>query len=72
MKKITNTVVMVLSVIFYLLLIALFFEARRMDAAYKMQEQEIYQLTQELDITRDELQKAKWHIEMLNKEREAE
>lgn len=67
MKKnnITNFLIVTLT----LLSIAFLVELNVQEQRY---EREVYELTERLNVKSDELDKAKWHIEMLNKEREAE
>ena len=67
MKKnnITNFLVVALT----LLSIALLLELNVQEQRY---EREVYELTERLNVKSDELNKAKWHIEMLNQERESE
>lgn len=67
MKKnnITNFLIVNLTLLSIALLVELNVQEQRF-------EREVNELTGTLNIKSDELNKAKWHIEMLNKEREAE
>lgn len=67
MKKnnITNFLIVTLTLLSIALLVELNVQEQRF-------EREVYELTETLNIKSDELNKAKWHIEMLNKEREGE
>lgn len=65
MKNNFHVVLTFLIVVFLCLAAGLAFE---MNKQKKNHQQEIYELKTELIETQDQLEKATWHIEMLNKE----
>lgn len=70
--EIKDTVLLVITTICFLLFGIAFETKSELDDATQAYEIELYQTKEQLNVVKDELGKAKHHIWLLNKEREAE
>ena len=71
MKVFHETIICVLSFLFILLMGAAFEKDREHHLEIYAKDQQIFELQRQLDETEDLYGKATYHIEMMNKEREA-